>query len=514
MRLSDSVLITKAEPLDAPGPQIVFVNDALVAQTGYSRDELIGKTPRILQGPRTDRVELDRIGIALRKWERVRCELLNYTKDGREFCVELDIVPIADESGWFTHWVSIQRDVTHRKQHEADVALRDAQRTQSLGTLSTGIAHDFNNIVASILGNVSIARDDLDDGQSTLDALEQIAIAARRARGLVQQILAYSKRQPQVFAAQPIGPIMMEATNLLRSTLPAGVSLAVGIPELPLHARMDATQIVQVLINLGTNAWHALKDGQGSIGVVAVAVTLDAAACAALQPSTRLAEGRYLSITVEDNGSGMDALTRARIFDPYFTTKAIGLGTGLGLSVVWGILAAHGGAIGVSSDPGRGTVFNVLLPLVEADTGAESKKSLVAPFRGTGQRVLYVDDDDVVVITMTRVMSRAGFSVTSFNDPQEALAAFQAQPDAFDVLVTDLNMPGLSGLQIAEAVRGLRPDLPVLLGSGYVSDDLAAMSLAAGVTQVFRKEYAFEELCGLLQQVLARTSHIARSGAL
>jgi signal transduction histidine kinase len=458
----------------------------------------------MLQGPKTNRAELHRMGLALRKWERVRCELVNYTKDGREFCVELDIVPIADENGSYTHWVSIQRDVTHRKAHEADAAMRDAQRTESLGTLSTGIAHDFNNIVASILGNVSIARDDIAEGLSALDALEQIAIAGRRARGLIQQILAYSRRQPQVFTAQPIGPLVLEATNLLRSTLPAGVSLAVGIPELPLQARMDATQIVQVLINLGTNAWHALKDGQGTVGVVAAAVTLDAAACAALQPSAWLPEGRYLSITVEDDGSGMDAPTRARIFDPYFTTKAIGLGTGLGLSVVWGILAAHGGAIGVSSEPGRGTVFNVLLPLLEADANARSGAPRAVPLRGVGQRVMVVDDDDVVVIMLSRMLSRAGFAVTSVTDPREALAVLQANPHAFDVVVTDLNMPGLSGLQLATAVRLLRPDLPVLLGSGYVSEELAATASAAGVVRVFRKEYALEELGDLVQQVLAR----------
>ena len=514
--LSDTVLITEAEPLDRPGPRIIFVNEAFEKQTGYSPREVIGLTPRLLQGPKTDQAELRRMSLALRNWQAVRAELVNYKKDGTEFQVELDIVPIANDKGWYTHWVSIQRDVTARKMAEAQAALREAQRTESLGTLSIGIAHDFNNIIAAILGNVAIARQDVADGHDALDALEQINNAGVRGRSVVQQILAYGRRDPQAFRQQPLAPLVREAGDLLRATLPAGIALDVRIDDEPLDVMADGTQLNQVILNLGTNAWHAMggRPGRIEIGLSAFqppaggiggdddAASAGAASIpAASHPAAPAA--RFARLRITDDGCGMDAATRARIFEPYYTTKPIGQGTGLGLSVVWGIVSAHGGTIGVESVAGRGTSFDIVLPLLEARP-APAPTSLDAPERanGNGERVMVVDDDEVVLLMLAGILKRAGFRVSPFGDPQQAIDAVRTRPQDFDVVVTDLNMPLLSGLQLSSEIGFIRRDLPVLIASGYVGKELADAARQAGAVGVVQKELAVDQLPKRLRDVL------------
>ena len=510
--LSDSVLITEAEPFDYPGPRILFVNEAFERQTGYSRAEVVGKSPRILQGPRTDQAELRRMSKALRNWEVVRVELINYTKDGREFCVEMDIVPIADEHGWFTHWVSVQRDVTARKLVEAEAATREAQRIESLGTLTSGIAHDFNNIVASILGNVALGRLDAAKGQSTLSSLDHIDSAAARARSLIQQILAYSRRQPQAFVRQALGPIVEEAVQLMQSTLPAGVSVNVDLPDRPVHVSADATQLVQVLLNLGTNAWHALPNRRGVIDVsLRVETSVGDSGSGGASKNVGLSPRAVLR--VRDAGSGMDSTTRARMFDPYFTTKAVGEGTGLGLSVVWGIVEAHGGTVAVDTVLGSGTTLTVSLPLLPIAVARTASDILAkgVPHR-PDQRVVCVDDNGEVLSVMARLLTHFGYEVTSFTDPVSAVAAVRATPDAFDIVVTDYNMPVLSGLDVALATRQIRADLPVVLASGYLSDELLADASAAGVVRVFGKEFVAEQLGEILRTALLAASKAAVTG--
>lgn len=510
-RLSDSVLITEAEPLDHPGPRIVFVNEAFERQTGYSMSEVVGLSPRILQGPKTDPVELRRLGTALRRWEAVRAELVNYTKDNREFWVEVDIVPIADATGFYTHWVSIQRDVTARKRNEASARTREVQQTESIGTLALGIAHDFNNIIAAILGNVAIGRQDVADGKTALPALEQIDIAAMRARGLVRQILAYGRRQPQVFVRQPLAAVVHQAVDLLRATLPAGVGLTLKVRDPTLEVLADATQLQQVLLNLGTNAWHAMRGSPGQIGIEVGRLVIPGRPMQQQRSTdTPNAAEHYGLVTLVDNGCGMDEETRLRIFEPYFTTKPIGQGTGLGLAVVWGIVSTHGGTINVESEVGKGTSVSLVFPLLpESVVQPMPEIAVAAPRKATGQRVMVIDDDEVVLQVFRSILSVAGFDVRPFADPRQALEILRLEPAAFDVVVTDLNMPELSGLQFAAAVTGIRADLPVVLGSGFVGDELTGIAMNAGIAAVFRKEEATEHLSGVLLDVLAAATESA-----
>jgi CheY-like chemotaxis protein len=311
---------------------------------------------------------------------------------------------------------------------------------------------------------------------------------------------------------QPLRPLVEEALALLRSTLPATVQMRVLLADAPLPVLTDATQVQQVVINLCNNAWQALPHHKGRIEV-----TLEAVLCDPAHPGLDgLDRARPCArLRVRDNGSGMDDATRSRIFEPFFTTKGQGEGTGLGLAMVHGIVTGHGGAIIVESHPGAGATFDILLPLaVDADAGADTDAtartdaSLLAaappaPVRGRGQRVMYIDDDEVVSLTAEALLLREGYRVETHVDPAAAIAALQADPHAFDLVVTDYNMPQMSGLDVAAAVRAMRADLPVVITSGRVSEDLVEGARAVGVARVMLKEYIVEQLGGLAGELLA-----------
>ncbi|WP_341892817.1 PAS domain S-box protein [Variovorax sp. YR752] len=419
---------------------------------------------------------------------------------------ELSVSRKPQAAGALPRFIVLARDISERRRAEIErqkleQQLREAQKMESIGTLAGGIAHDFNNILAAILGNVALAREDAAGATPVLTSLDQINRAALRARHLVQQILAFSRREQHGLTVQPLRPVMEEALGLLRATLPAGVQLDALLPETPLQVRADATQLQQVLINLCTNAWHALPEQGGRIEVGCERIVLDEAL---RQRQPELASGAYAHLWVSDNGAGMDAATRERIFDPFFTTKPVGRGTGLGLSVVHGIVRAHEGSIAVDTAPGRGSTFHLYIPSPESGTGNHDvHPALGADVRGSGQRVLYIDDDEVMVVMVERLLERGGFTVVAESDAAAAVQRLQADPDAFDAVVTDFNMPGMSGLEVARIVAGLRPALPVVISTGYLSEELRAQALALGVRGLLKKENTLEELAGLLRELIA-----------
>ncbi len=510
--LHDMVLITEAEPVTEPGPRIVFVNQAFERRTGYQRDEVIGRSPRLLQGPLTQRSELMRVAVAVRMRQSMHCELLCYTKSGETFWVEFDSVPIFDASGRHTHWVSVARDISERKRAEADrhgleAQLRESQKMESIGTLAGGIAHDFNNILGSILGNVALATEDAGANTAVRTGLSQIDKAARRARGLVQQILAFSRRQSQELVRQPMRPLVEDTLGLLHSTLPAMVTLGATLSDVPVHVNADTIQVQQVLMNLCLNAWHALPNGVGDIRIGLETLVLGASAPA---PHDAMPPGRYAHLWVADTGSGMDRVTRGRIFEPFFTTKAVGEGTGLGLSVVHGIVSAHHGGISVESEPGVGTTFHLYFPACEAVLAVPTFDAAApAPLGGAGRHVLYVDDDEVMVLMVESLLARAGFRVTCCADAREAMACIEATPESIDVVVTDFNMPHFSGIDLAEALAKLQPGLPVVISSGYISDDMRVRARAAGVHSLLNKQDTLEALAPRIHDALAGTARQA-----
>ena len=391
-------------------------------------------------------------------------------------------------------------DITDRRQAEEkraalEAQLREAQKLEAIGTLAGGIAHDFNNILGAILGNLALARAALDAGHPALLPLDQVRLAGRRARTLVQQILAFSRRQPQVLQAQPLQPVLEETLALLRSTLPRHVQVDTRLAPGTVWVRCDATQMQRVLMNLCTNAWHALHDGRGRIEV-----GLDQDG------------GGRVHLWVADDGVGMDSATRERIFEPFFTTKGVNQGTGLGLAVVHGIVVEHGGSIDVDSTPGGGSVFHVRLPATDADADAAAAAALTRPPRdsvvggldeGGGRHVLVIDDDEVMALLTERLLQRAGWRVTAFLDPGVALEAVWADPSAFDVVVTDFNMPGRNGLEVARELALVNPLLPVIISSGYIPDALRSEAQRLGVRHLLHKENTQEDLCHVLQRAMA-----------
>jgi PAS domain S-box-containing protein len=426
------------------------------------------------------------------------------------------LVPDFDAGGAVCGHFSLVADITERRTAEAERQvleehLREAQKMESIGTLAGGIAHDFNNVLGAIIGNAELAAQAVGGDHPASDNLQQIGQAGRRARGLVQQILTFSRRQVQERVNQPLRPLVEETASMLQATLPARVTLEVVLSEVPLYVNADATQIHQVLMNLGTNAWHAMRGSTGRIviGLEALSLTDSGSVTVADLPA-----GQYAHLWVSDDGVGMDAATRQRIFEPFFTTKPAGQGTGLGLSVVHGIVRTHLGAITVESQPGRETCFHVYLPAsLRPSQVADLDAAEAEVMKGRGQHVMYVDDDETMLLLVERLLDRAGYRVSGCRSAKEALALFADRPRAFDLLVTDFNMPDFSGLELAAELAFIRPDLPVVISSGYLGDELLSGAARAGIRHLMQKQNTFEELTLLVHRALAE-AEVARESVL
>ena len=391
-------------------------------------------------------------------------------------------------------------DVTERRQLEAQ--LRQAQKMEAIGTLAGGIAHDFNNILGAIIGNAELASMDVSPGHPIAENLVEIRNASARAKDLVRQILSFSRQEAEVRSVMNLRSAIEEDMRLLRATLPTSVELGFQhAPDVPV-VLADPTKFHQVLMNLCTNAWHAMEGQPGRISLVLDRVLVDADMARA---HADLSSGLYARLVVKDDGKGMDAAMLERIFDPFFTTKETGKGTGLGLSVVHGIMKNHQGAILVASQPGQGTTFEVYFPAAPAQQHApESAVSTHTPTpRGEGQRVLCLDDELSMLTVTTRILEREGYRAAGFTGVAGALAALRAEPLAYDLMITDYHMPGTSGLQVVREARKLRSDLPVILTSGFITDNLREEAGAAGVGHILGKPFQVDDLTQAIRRLVA-----------
>jgi PAS domain S-box-containing protein len=440
-----------------------------------------------------------------RNEHRIRC------KDGRwKWVLSRGMVIARDEDGRPLRMVGTHTDITDHKQGEAqqralESQLRESQKMEAIGTLAGGVAHDFNNLLAAILGNLVLAREDVGEQHPAQESLTEINRAAIRARQLVQQILTFSRRQTQEMLRQPLTPLVEEALGLMRSLLPASIKLNVRLSAASLPVLADATQMQQVLMNLCTNAWQAMEGRPGEITVALREVTLDASQ--GLQMGG-LASGSYACLSVADNGPGMDEATQQRIFEPFFTTKAPGAGTGLGLAVVHGIVKAHRGAIALHSRPGEGARFDVYLPLASGRDAmppaiAEAPAApVVAP---QGKHVVYIDDYEALVFLVGRLLRKQGYRASTFESGEAAMQWLRDHPqEKVDLVVTDQNMPGMSGVDVAREVGQLRPGLRVAIVSGHVNDKLMAEAHSAGVSDVLGKQDSMDALGESIRALLER----------
>lgn len=432
-------------------------------------------------------------------------ELNGRTAGGKVLALEVSVSRELHPEGTIT--TVFARDLTARKQVEAHRnqlanQLRESQKMQAVGTMAGGIAHDFNNILGAILGNVSLAQQDCEPDAPALVSLLEIQKAGRRARDLVQQILTFSRNEAPKLDPIQLSEIVLEATRLLKVTLPHSVELQVDLHATVPPVLADATQVEQAVINLATNAIHAIGPNKGMVRIALNYPQLDALAC----ERYGLPDGAYVTLSVSDTGMGIDPETMERIFEPFFTTKPVGQGTGLGLSVVHGVMRTHLGTVDVQSTPGQGSVFTLFFPavtdtaVVPVSTAIES--ATLSDVEGGGKHVMYVDDDQALVFLVERALSRKGFKVSTFTDPHLAASALRKQPQAYDLLVTDYNMPGYCGVDLLREARAIRPDLPVALASGYVTTEIEKSAFAEGARALIHKPNDVEELCDTVQRLI------------
>ncbi len=491
----------------------ININDAFLRLLGHARDEVVGKTSadiRIWKTPADRQRTIDGLATS-RPTTGIEVELRK--KTGEIVFCEVRGAPI-DING-AACLIMVTSDITERKAAEAtrtslEAQLRESQKMQAIGTLAGGIAHDFNNIIATILGNTELARQDAGANAPLLESLEEIRKSSARARDLVQQILSFSRREPTRRRVLALAPVVEESVRLLRATLPARISIEAHCNADVPSVLADRTQIEQVLINLATNAMQAMRDAPGRVNIRLDCVILDAALAKAqpvLHDLLTRHPGRSVRLAVSDTGPGMDAATLARIFEPFFTTKPVGEGTGLGLSVVHGIAQAHEGVIVVNSTLGQGTTFALYLPIAQIpepmqERGHGAATSGVATPVGAGRQILYVDDDAALVFLVKRLLERRGIRVMAHTSQRAALDALRANPAGFDLVLTDYNMPEMSGLDVARAVRQIRADLPVVVATGFIDETLRAQAAGAGVREVIFKASAAEDFCSAIAALL------------
>ena len=440
------------------------------------------------------------------------CELEITSMKGRALHVRASGQAARDASGAITSIEGAFQDISQRKKAEhaqssLEAQLRESQKMEAIGTLAGGIAHDFNNIIGTILGNAELARQDSGANWQALVSLEEIQKAANRARDLVQQILSFSRRQPTSRRVMSLVSVVEESVRLLRAALPGGARFdfycATDMPSV----LADATQIQQVLLNLGTNAAHAMEGRPGTIDIRAEGITLDVVTA---RFDVNLRPGRYARISVSDSGTGMDPATQRRVFEPFFTTKPAGKGTGLGLSVAQGIMQGHDGVIVVRSELGKGSRFELYFPSAGAASGASGSTEVVpSTSEGRGQHVVYIDDDEAQLFLFKRMLERWGYRVSAYLEQREALALLAGEQHV-DLVVTDFNMPGISGVEVARSIRDARPNLPVVVVSGYITDALRSAAVAAGVRELIAKPHEIEELRDVLQRLMAAPAEVGR----
>jgi PAS domain S-box-containing protein len=474
--------------------RIVFVSDSIHRISGYSQEEAMGM--RMAEELYANPADRDEFLSMLQEKEHVEnFEAQLRKKDGSIWWGSTNAHFSRDNDGTVLAVEGVTRDVTERKSLQD--RLQQAQKMEAIGTLAGGIAHDFNNILGIILGYAEMAKEDAVPGTNQERDLENVLAGADRAKSLVQQILAFS-RQSQVEPIQiKIQPLIKEGLKMLRSSIPATISITEDIAPDSGIILADPTQVHQILMNLGTNAYHAME---GSGGVLSVTLKSTFIGPDEKELLLHVNSGDYVEFTVSDTGAGMGPDVIEKIFDPYFTTKEIGKGTGMGLAIIHGIVKDYGGTITVESQIGKGTTFHVYFPVVEEGTSPDKKEPKDIPI-GT-ERILFVDDEQLLAEMGKVMLERLGYHVTVRRSSLEALETFQNTPNAFDLVITDQTMHGMTGYDLARRMMQIKPDIPIILCTGYSSliDEESAKNI--GIKEFALKPLTKEVIARLIRKVL------------
>ncbi len=493
--IGDGVIATDTKGL------ITFLNPIAESLTGWKKAEAIGKP-------------VEKIFHIVNEISGERCEdLVNKVlKTGKVFGLANETVliprdnenkrligdsaaPIINERGEVLGVIIVFRDITLERQMQEQ--LHHSQKMLSIGTLAGGIAHDFNNILGAILGYADLTLEDVPESSTAKEYAREIRRASIRAKNLVKQILAFSRKEVQSLKPIKLQNSIKEIITMLRSTTPTTIEIHQSIDEQCCTVQADPTQINQVLVNLCTNASQAMIDTGGVLEIGLKEEMLDKQH---LQKHPHLQQGTYIVLSVSDTGTGIDPKIREKIFDPFFTTKGVGQGTGMGLAVVYGIVKSHGGAITVESTLGKGTTFHILLPR-SGQQVAEAKETKGTLPRGT-ERVLLIDDEETLLAVGKKMLESLGYSVITTSNGTEAIELFKKEPGRFDIIITDQTMPHMTGFELAREIINIQPEIPIILCTGYSETVSEYKAKSTGIKDFVLKPMDRKELAVKVRTVL------------
>ncbi len=481
---------------------IRYWNRAASDTYGFTSEEAIGRTADDLLKTQYP-VRFDSVWEELARSGRWDGELIHTRRDGTQMIVASRWAVQRGPNGNIESILETNNDITDQRRAEEDrrrleASLLQSQKLEAMGTLAGGVAHDFNNILGAVLGYGELAQNAAPPGSALRRYVDSMMSAGQRAKSLVERILAFSRSGVGPRTAVHVQSVVVEALEILTASLPENIHIVLELHAEDAAVNGDATQIHQVVLNLCTNAVHAMKAG-GTLTVRLDCATLDAA-----RPfmTGTLGPGEYLRLVVSDTGAGIDPALHRRIFDPFFTTKGVGVGTGLGLSLVHGIVTDLGGGVDMTSEVARGTTFTIHMPRHGSANPAIVEAEQVA--YGDGAAILLVDDEEMLVLLAEEMLAGLGYEPVGFNSPIEALQAFRSDPERFSAVLSDETMPGMTGSQLTEQIAAIRPDIPIILMSGYAGPTLAARALAAGARDVLAKPLQLRDIAKALASALGK----------
>ncbi len=486
----ETVMIT-----DVDG-KIEYVNPAFERITGYRSEEVIGKKPSIQSSGTLDSEIYEYLWRTISSGEVWKGQFTNRRKDGSLFHEEATITPVFDKTGRIVNYVAVKRNVT--KELQLEQQLRQTQKLEAIGTLAGGIAHDFNNVLFAILGNADLAFDSIPEDHPAAESLYQIVSAGNRATELVKQILTFARKTEKSRHALQVTAIVQEAAKLLRATLPATIEIIQKQIGETADIYADPTEIHQTVMNLCTNAGHAMMESGGKLEISLCETQVDEST---VQQNPELGVGPFAVLSVSDTGPGIPQEVLEHIFEPFYTTKEAGEGTGMGLAVVHGIVKDLGGAITVYSEIGIGTTFKVYLPILDADQYLEEEQEEDQIPRGN-EHVLVVDDEPAIAKMLSSMLQGLGYTVSTFSSSSDALETYLSTPEMFDIVITDQTMPTMTGAELAAAIIAHNKTQAIILCTGFSQTMSKEKAESVGVDAFVSKPISKKGLAVTIRQVL------------
>ncbi len=482
---------------DARG-NIEFVNPAFEQMTGYTRDEVVGRNPRILKSGRQDELFYRDLWDTISSGRVWTGRMVNKCKDGKFYTEETTISPVCDASGRIVNYVAVKRDITQHLQMTAQ--FQQSQKMEAVGMLAGGVAHDYNNMLSVILGYAEMVQEKIDPAQSLYADLEIIINAAKRSADITRQLLTFARKQTIIPVVLDLNQAIESMLKMLRRLIGEDIDIA-WLPKTGLSpVKMDPVQVDQVLANLCVNARDAIE-GVGKITIETGSAVFDKAYCA---DHFGYIEGEYVLLAVSDDGCGMDKEILDKIFEPFFTSKGEGLGTGLGLSTVHGIVKQNNGFINVYSEPGKGTTFRIYLPRHTGQAVDSQQKKMTKIPLGRGETVLVVEDEPVILGMSKKILEKLGYRVLAASTPGEAVGLAEKHASDIHLVITDVVMPEMNGRELAQRLQSLYPDMHILFMSGYTADVIAHRGVLDEGVNFMQKPFSMKEMAFKVREALRK----------